>query len=205
MQIKTNAAELSIIYTAAQDAVAASGRCPKCWATGFAYRCFGRQTEVYTRGEPPEFWAYDVDRARAIVGDRIDGQVGADVLLQVLGETEPGHEFCLLKRANAGTLPPIDRPTGILLPAPELGGVFCIDGTHRGRLCIAAGVPMPVAVLTPQEADAVTLCRPGLNAAQVELDRLTGLFAGMDADAFFEETAAVLGKARLAEMLGDRS
>lgn len=205
-QIKTSVAALSFMYDRAHQIVATT-RCPKCWANEVAFKCFGRQTQCYTVPDPSGVgaWVFDVDRARQLIGKRIDGELPPDIIANGIGLTEPGHEFCLLRRANAGQLPPTDEAVGILLQKPELS--VLIDGTHRGRLCVAAGVCMPVAVLTPAEIEIVTMIRPPNTVAQLqafELDRLAGIFQGMDPDAFFGEMVKVLGKEQLTELLGDQ-
>jgi len=211
MQLKTNALTLNRIYVEAESVVRNGGRCVKCWAVAFAFRCFGTQTQTYTYpvNDCGDLWAFNVDKAREMVGLRIDGWVDPDILASGLGETEPGHEFCLLRRANGGQLPPVRGPVGIVARiSPEADGkagdVLIIDGTHRGRLCIAAGVQMPIAILTPEEFAACLISKPGDDphaTAQKELDRVTNMYAGMDADYFFETMAELIGRERLAILL----
>lgn len=204
-RITTNAVQLSFVYGKAVEAVQ-KVRCAKCWATDFAMRCFGRETQCYTFPEPDGsgLWAFDVDKARELVGDRIDGVINPDALVQGIGQTEPGHEFCLLRRADKGGVPPFGGPVGIVARMGD-GGALIIDGTHRGRLCIAAGVAMPIAVLTAAEFDQVVMFRPPNDLSfvqQREMDRMTALFAGMNADVFFAEMAAVLGHHQLSVLMG---
>lgn len=201
-QVKTDVAALTHMYGRAVERVKELGGCPKCWATEFAFKCFGRQTEMYTFPDPETsgLWVFDVDRARELVGTRIDGELAPAALLTALGETEAGHEFCLLKRGNAGNLIPNPTPAGIL--ATFAGGATVIDGTHRGRLCIAAGVPMPVAVLTAAETESVTLLGPPNTIEQLgtlELDRMATLFANMDGDYFLHTMVCLLGRAEVAK------
>lgn len=209
-QIRTTPVQLLFMYGKAVEAVGAKGRCPKCWATEFAFKCFGCQTQMYTYPEPDGsgMWIFDVDKARELVGDRIDGECNPDVLIHGLGETEAGHEYCLLKRANAGKLPPMKGPVGIMARMGDDGaGALIIDGTHRGRLCIAAGVPMPIAILTQAEFDQVLISRPPnniLTVQQAEIDRMTRLFKKMNADFFFAEMAAILGKREVADILNTK-
>lgn len=211
MQLKTNALILNRIYIEAESVVRKGGRCVKCWATEFAFRCFRTQTQTYTYpvNDCGDLWAFNVDKARELVGNRIDGWVDPEVLASGLGETEPGHEFCLLRRANAGEKMPTRGPVGIVVRISEQadgrnGDVLIIDGTHRGRLCIAAGVQMPIAVLTPEEFAACLISKPGDDphaTAQRELDRVTRMYSGMDADYFFETAAELIGRERLAILL----
>lgn len=206
-QVKTDVRSLTWLYGKAVDVVKASGRCAKCWATEFAFKCFGKQTEMYTFQHPAGLgmWVFDVDKARQLVGTRVDGEIQPAALIDALGETEPGHEFCLLKRGNAGKLPDPMTPAGIL--GTVSGGHMVIDGTHRGRLCIAAGVPMPVAVLTATEMAAVTLLEPPNTIQQIgtlELGRMADLFTNMDGDYFLSTMVDLLGGPTVADTLRDR-
>lgn len=206
-QIKATVPTLAFIYGEAFNAVQkGKGRCPKCWGLNLSQRAFRCNQEVYTLPCPDGsgLWVFDVDKARALIGDRVDGEVPPETLLATLGEFDAGHELCLIRRGLAGHK--TSGPPGILCPTPL--GIVLIDGTHRGRLCIGAGVPLIVGTLTDAEAEQVIMTRPP-NAVSVlqgiEMGRMADAFASMDADAFFEEVAAVIGKRRLTELLGEQS
>lgn len=205
MQIKATVPQLAFIYAEAHAAVERAGeRCPQCWRHELALKAFGARHEVYTLPDGGGLWVFDVDAARAIVGDRIDGEIPPDILIETLGESEPGHEACLIRRALAGHK--TTGAAGVICQTPM--GMTLIDGTHRGRLCIGAGVPLPVAVLTDDEAERVILTRPPNDATALqtlEMWRMAPMFAKMDADAFFGMVAEVIGKPRLRELLGDQS
>ena len=205
MRLVTDALKLGRLFGMAVTGLG-PGVCQKCWQTGFAFACFGRQTEVYTMPVAGGIWIFDVDKARALVGDRIDGEVPAHAIRDAIGQTEPGHEVCLLKRAAGADFRPPTGPVGVVVNFPG-GGAIVIDGTHRGLLCWAAGVPMSVAILSDAERAAVTLAQPPNDAAavgQVEVDWLTALFQGMNPDEFFARVAAVIGLPAVRAVLGEQ-
>lgn len=208
MKLTTTTGTLTGLYTAAIASVAKRGLCVKCWQTFFARSCFGRPAEIFTvRTDAGAFVAFDVDRARELVGVREDAHIEpAHMLAALMAEGKlagPGHAACLLSNVARGLIP---VPVGaVSIIASVAGANVAIDGSARALLCVAAGVPTTVAILTEDEQRECTLIAPtvaGEEVVSAEVERMGKLFQSMNAQKFVTIMRAELGTDYVNELLG---